>query len=292
MTAGLYPFTVNQNQGRLLMSMMALSALGHLLFLAAMHFAPGLDRSPGPMPGVIDVSLVSLPGPGPGPAPAPEPVSAPAPEPQKQASVPPPEVSTAPPAEEPQPEVSLQPSKEEQFAPKTSLKKKTFEPQKAVQKAIDKLEQEVDASRPTEVQEALERLRRKVSESEARGRVQVQPEQGAGTGGGGMPGGGGGRAVTLLDIYKVEIAFQVQRNWAFSESMAGGAKQLQTLIVFKVMPDGEIKDIRFTRKSGNRLLDESAYKAIVKSNPVDPHPAGLRRAYVEVPLRFTPEGIQ
>jgi colicin import membrane protein len=107
-----------------------------------------------------------------------------------------------------------------------------------------------------------------------------------------MPGGGGGRAVTLLDIYKVEIAFQVQRNWAFSESMAGGAKQLQTLIVFKVMPDGEIKDIRFTRKSGNRLLDESAYKAIVKSNPVDPHPAGLRRAYVEVPLRFTPEGIQ
>jgi colicin import membrane protein len=58
------------------------------------------------------------------------------------------------------------------------------------------------------------------------------------------------------------------------------------------MPNGEIKDIFFTDRSGNSYLDESAYKAIVKSNPVDPHPEGISKPYVNVGLRFTPEGVR
>jgi colicin import membrane protein len=59
-----------------------------------------------------------------------------------------------------------------------------------------------------------------------------------------------------------------------------------------VMPDGEITDIRFTERSGNAYLDESAYRAIVKANPVSPHPTGIRTPYVTVGVRFTPEGIK
>ena len=74
--------------------------------------------------------------------------------------------------------------------------------------------------------------------------------------------------------------------------IAGGDKNLKVGLVFKVLPNGEITDIRFTERSNNSYLDESAYKAIAKSNPVAPHPPMIKEAYVIVAIRFTPEGIR
>mgnify|MGYP000302490203 CR=1 FL=1 len=96
----------------------------------------------------------------------------------------------------------------------------------------------------------------------------------------------------LIDLYRLEIAFQIQKNWAFNEQLAGGDRSLVAAIVFKVMPDGEIRDVFFTDRSGNTYLDESAYKAIMKSNPVDSHPGGLVQPYVVMAIRFTPQGIR
>ena len=98
--------------------------------------------------------------------------------------------------------------------------------------------------------------------------------------------------VEIIDIYRVEIAFQIQKNWAFSQSLAGDAKNLTAEIVFRVMPDGEIRDIWFDKRSGNAYLDESARRAIMKSNPVSPHPEGLSKPFIPVGLRFTPEGVR
>ena len=63
-------------------------------------------------------------------------------------------------------------------------------------------------------------------------------------------------------------------------------------LTFKVMPNGEIRDVTFMDRSGNKYLDESGYRAIMKSNPVKPHPDGIVRAYVLMGVRFTPEGMQ
>jgi colicin import membrane protein len=93
-------------------------------------------------------------------------------------------------------------------------------------------------------------------------------------------------------LYRIEIAYQIQKNWAFNDQLAGDDQSLMAAIVFKVMPDGEIRDVFFTDHSGNAYLDESAYKAIIKSNPVDRHPQGLVRPYVEIGIRFTPQGIR
>jgi colicin import membrane protein len=59
-----------------------------------------------------------------------------------------------------------------------------------------------------------------------------------------------------------------------------------------VMPDGEIRDIWFDKRSGNAYLDESARRAIMKSNPVIPHPEGLSKPFITVGMRFTPEGLK
>ena len=79
---------------------------------------------------------------------------------------------------------------------------------------------------------------------------------------------------------------------AFPEQLADGRSDLQTRLVFKVMPNGEIRDLFFADRSGNSHFDESAFRAVMKSDPVDPHPESVSEPYVQMGLRFTPEGIQ
>ena len=188
--------------------------------------------------------------------------------------------------------------------PKTSLKKKTYKSTQVVKQAIEQLEEKVavktdeqpETVQPEPLKSALERLRQEVGKAEAGRSVPSGESTAHSTGKKGGKFGkfneDGKKTAELIDLYRIEIAFQIQKNWAFNEQMAGGDRSLVAAIVFKVMPDGEIRDIFFTDRSGNTHLDESAYKAIVKSNPVDSHPNGLVQPYVVMAIRFTPQGIR
>jgi len=176
---------------------------------------------------------------------------------------------------------------------KVSLKKKTFKSAKVKKSALEKIEKKVEKASTEQLATALDKLKTKVEERESEELSQVREEptqQSTATEAEGT--GQGGRIGELIDIYRVEIAYQIQKNWAFPSQLAGGRSDLQTMLVFKVMPNGDIEDLFFTDRSGNSHFDESAYRAVMKTNPVDPHPAGLIRAYVQMGLRFTPEGVK
>ena len=289
-----------------------ISVVIHLAFIGSVAFYPDSPPRPRLGQGAINVSLVSLPGPpaaAPAPAKAPAPVAAPKPVP-KAAAVPqikPKQTPKAPVIETPPakpPPVVPKPEKPVSLAPerqkakvKKSLKKKTQNRKKMIDQALTGVQQKVEKSQDDSVRQALDRLRKKVAQSEASGSrpgnsAKEKPTATGVDAAAGTSGAGGRRALEIVDLYKIEVAFQVERHWAFSHQIAGDDQILQTRIVFRVMPNGEISDIRFTQKSGNAYLDESAYKAIVKANPVSPHPSGVRVPYVTVGLRFTPEGLR
>ena len=275
-----------------------LSFLGYIIFLP--ESAPRRRFSPGS----INVSLVSLPGP-PAAAPAPaakseaKAVVTPKPEVKKTAKAP---VIKAPPPQ--QPAVAAEPKKTVSLAPvkqkwkaKKSLKKKTLDRRKLIDQAVSGVQKKVEKSQSDSVNQAIEALKKKVAQTEAKpSQTDQSVRASTGAAGAGVPGGGTGsggqRALELIDIYKIEVAFQVERHWAFSEQLAGDGRALQSRLVFRVLPSGEVTDIRFTERSGNSYLDESAYKAVVKASPVSPHPEGVRELYVTVALRFTPQGIR
>jgi len=273
----------------------------HLFFIGSVVFWPASVPKPRFSPGSINVSLVSLPGP---PSAAPAAVSKP---PAKPVAAPKKEIKSAPIEEvvaipppkmlpeikAPKKAVSLTP-KPKKRKPKKSLKKKTQDRQKMIDHALTNVKKKVDKKETDSVSQALDRLKKKVEQTESSQAPGGTAGQ-AGAGGGGIPGAtgsGGPRRLEIIDIYKVEVAYQVERNWAFSQQLAGEGQALQVSLIFKVMPDGEITDIRFTENSGNSYLDESAYRAIVKANPVSPHPTGVRTPYVTMGVRFTPEGIR
>ena len=283
------------DEGRFNAVMFGVSALLHLLVFLAIVFGPGAGYKRRAFLPAISVSLVGMPGGGPAPAsapaapeppvPAPAAEAVPAPEPPAPAAVqvPPkaPEVSVAPPPKE---------------APvKKALKDKTIDRQKVAQAPVHKpappqAKPAPTPAKPSSVDSAIEALRKKVASQEKAGSgTGSGAGAGSGTGGGSGQGGGG---YDRLTNYMMDVALEIERNWAFPEYLAGGAQDLESVVVFRVLPNGEITDIRFDPKSGNRFLDESAYKAVVKSSPVKPHPEGIHERSVDMGLRFTPTGVR
>jgi colicin import membrane protein len=294
-----YPFGMGTDS-RTMLFYFGISLFIHLSFIGYIIFLPESAPRRRFSPGSINVSLVSLPGPpGAAPAPAAKPeakaVVTPKPVVKKTAKAP---VIKAPPPQTPvvaaesKKMVSLAPVKRKWKA-KKSLKKKTLDRRKLIDQAVSGVQKKVEKSQSDSVNNAIEALKKKVAQTEAQpSQTDQSVRAAAGVGVSGGTGSGGQRALELIDIYKIEVAFQVERQWAFSEQLAGDGQALQSLLVFRVLPSGEVTDIRFTERSGNSYLDESAYKAVVKASPVSPHPEGVRELYVTVALRFTPQGIR
>jgi len=291
----------SQALARSVASCVAISLGLHALVIAALLYVRVDLSKPRLPPGAISVNLVSLAGPGPAPGPVagdggppaekPAAVETPKPAPEKPA------VSVAEPkpvpVTPPKPEISTAPPK---IKEKKSLKESTKDSQKMIERAIERIEKKVSEPDTSSVASAIDRLKKKIGEAESAPPRPGPPGSAAGQGGGGgFSGGGGGGGpgqIEPIDIYRATVASHVERNWAFSPQLAGSDKNLKVGLVFKVLPNGEITDIRYRERSNNPYLDDSAYRAIVKSSPVAPHPAIIKAPYVTVAIRFTPEGIR
>jgi colicin import membrane protein len=256
------------------------------MLLALVFFSPFWDSDPEFIPSVINVQMVDLPDLG--TAPAPKPVSpensAPAAE-QKEVAP-----ETAPPVESAKkPEISVAPAKKTN---KRALKYKTFKSKKVLENALKRVEKKVDTSPPKPLEDTIKRIREKVSKQGRPGPSVNRSQTPIQTGTSGVYGRGSRKEIELIDLYQVEIGYAINKNWAFADQLSGGANKATAILTFKVMPDGSITDVFFTDRSGNQHLDDSAYRAIVKSSPVKPHPEKLSRPFIVMGLRFTPQGVQ
>jgi outer membrane biosynthesis protein TonB len=265
----------------------AFSGVCHLILLALLFLMPQLAPAKKFTPSVVNVSLVSFPAKEQPAAPA-----APAAPAQK------PVVKTAKPKK-------LQPAKEKSTKEpvvstskkkiKKSLKYKTFKRSKVVKSAVSRLEEQVQDARHPSLQETLDRLRQEVEKTEANPQLKSKTIEDKTTPGSGAAAGSELSSAETLDrirIYQAEITYQIQKNWAFSEQIAGADKNLEVLLGIKIMPNGEIAEIWFDQKSGNRHLDESSHRAVMKSRPLPALPKGLFDSYYTVGLRFGPEGLK
>ncbi len=282
---------------RKLLVYFGISVLLHIILMGVFVVMPSLTPSRRFIPSAVNVSLVSLPAPSGGAAAPQKPVAAaqipePAPKPEPVAPAP---VKPPPPPPKPAAEVSTAPAPKPEPKKKEPVKPKEPPPAEVIKNAVSKMEKEVAKPRQRSWQDTIDRLRQQVEKEDR--------PAGAAAGAGSEPPGSaaGSRYGTGLtasqfrsqvEIYQAEIKYQVQKNWAFSELLSGGRTDLTAVILFKIRPNGEISDIRFDRKSGNAHLDESAYRAIVKSSPLPPLPAGLFNGDYGVALGFGTKGIK
>ncbi len=273
---------------------LCISMGAHLLMLGVVIFPGWWAPEPSYLPGIIDVQMVDLAqmkaasttATGVEKAAEQAPEEAPAQlQPQEEAPV-----SVSQPEPEAEPEVSVAPVRKET---KSALKYKTFKSQKVLKNTLRRVTNKVDTLPPKPLEDTIKRLREKVAREGKPGSAGGEEIPNAkATGASAGFGRGSQKEIEQIDLYRLEIAYAVQKNWAFAEQLAGGGKQMVASIAFNVMPDGKIVDIFFTDRSGNPYLDDSAYKAIVKTSPVKPHPEALNMPYIQMGLRFTPEGVR
>lgn len=163
---------------------------------------------------------------------------------------------------------------------KKPITKKKINTSKVIKDAVRRIARQSKTSRPKSVADRIERLRNE---------VQNQPaSQGISTGstdsGNTFP-----RDFSQIEIYQAEVSVRLKNNWVFSEKMAGDTKGLESRLVIKILPDGRITDVWFEKRSGNTYLDNSAYKTVMKSNPLPALPEGF--SYYHLVLGFTPSGL-
>lgn len=271
-----------------------ISLICHLLFFALMIFSPIQPSGRKMSQTIVNVNLVTLSqiqgtpdlkGPASGKTPI-QPLAEKAPPLPKAAPL----AKPAAPKPKPVETVSLSPKK---WSEKTSLKKETFKPAQVVKRAIKQIEEQAEESRPSTVEAAINRIRGKIGEKETDNRPPDNRQMtGTAETGGGVSGTGGGDGTPAPEIlvYQQEIAYHIRNNWVYPEQLAGQRRDLEARLVISIMINGEIKDVRFEKRSGNSYLDDSAYKAVVKSNPLPALPKGYQ--FYNVMLGFTPAGLQ
>jgi len=163
---------------------------------------------------------------------------------------------------------------------KKPLKKKKIDTEQVLQNAVKRIEKQTEASHPKPVSDRIESLKKELRNNQTGKPSKVA----AASSGKAYP-----KDFSQIEIFQAEVSVRLKNNWVFSDKLAGETKGLESRLVIKILPDGKITDVWFEKRSGNEYLDNSAYKTVMKSNPLPPLPAGF--AYFHLVLGFTPSGL-
>ncbi|MBP1713282.1 MAG: TonB family protein [Deltaproteobacteria bacterium] len=268
----------NLSAGSRLGRMFFISLILHGLAISAVFFMPNLSSTRTFYSPVYSVRLVT-------PPPAPEAKSESA-QPAQTAPASPPVAVEKPKAKEKEKPVSLAPPKEE--TKKEDSEKKIAEAierlrhkkeTKSLDSAIDKIRSEKESR---QVQSAIEGIRKKVTIS-SQGAVESHE-----------PSSGGASTDVMTIKHKIYynlIWKRIRSVWVLPDTALAGQKNLEAIIGIRISPNGQIEDIQFEKKSGNPIFDESALRAIQKSNPLPPLPPGFEGGRFDVGVRFTPSDL-
>ncbi|MCA1793142.1 MAG: TonB C-terminal domain-containing protein, partial [Desulfobacteraceae bacterium] len=164
------------------------------------------------------------------------------------------------------------------------------DPEKEQEKARKKLADDMEAQKKEQLARAMERLAQSVQQQDADAQVRSDGNSTGPSAGSGTGAGEGRKGVSPIDIYKMALQSAIEQNWVFNEMLAGMDQNIEVRILIKILKNGDIRDIVYETRSGNRYLDQSAKRAIQRASPLPQLPKGM--ASYDVVVIFTPKGLK
>jgi colicin import membrane protein len=189
--------------------------------------------------------------------------------------------------------------------------KRIAEPIAAKEKPVTLAKKVIDPPKPEKpkvapsklIDDALSRIEKKVEEDQKRAKEkealakavaklgEAVRSEGEGVSAGG-PAGGAQQGIAIR-IYQVQVANLIKRNWSFPAAHLDPStkKDLEAVVMVSVRSDGTIVSSRFSKRSPSPAFDESAMRAIDRSNPLPSFPEGYRVTVDEFEIRFNLEEL-
>jgi TonB family protein len=105
---------------------------------------------------------------------------------------------------------------------------------------------------------------------------------------------GGADFATRYGWYIEAVKNRIYGNWQqwTIDTAARNSSAIRCAITFTINRDGSLKDIHISQSSGNSSYDNSAYRAVLSSNPLAKLPGDYSGSYVTATLDFNPPGIR
>lgn len=92
-------------------------------------------------------------------------------------------------------------------------------------------------------------------------------------------------------MYYAAITNRLLQFWALPESMQKQSALMSTAVI-TINQNGQIADIFFENRSGDKVFDQFVKRTIEAANPMPAIPAAMKKQRVEIGLNFKPGGIQ
>lgn len=105
-------------------------------------------------------------------------------------------------------------------------------------------------------------------------------------GGLGMEGASGGDFGSRYSWYVEAVQRRVSGNWLIATVDPGVREAARVVVTFQISRDGGISNIRVQQSSGNVSVDDSARRAVLGSNPLQPLPNDYAGSSVNVEFWF------
>lgn len=266
MTHALKQTLTGGDENRLLTLAVVLSLTGHILLFALSHVLTTSGYKPHKTPRAIDVDLMQTELPSQNQAPS---------APRADAASPPRAAAPAKRAAHKKTAKKVTRPATKTVTGKKAVKgkQKVITPDELVQSALQQMAKE--AAKPPSLTERMDRLKKEVADRPHPGAKQGPSD--------GQP---AAAEISVKERYYRTIEVIIRQNWAFPTQMADAKARLKAQIIFTVMPDGSVREVWVSQRSGNASFDRSALSAVHKSTPLPPYPAGIRDRKIPFVIDF------
>ncbi|MEI7694311.1 MAG: TonB family protein [Chlorobium sp.] len=176
-------------------------------------------------------------------------------------------------------------------SPKSTEREQLSSALERIRQVVGKKGEPQQATSGSPVTKAIAELEQKMKSQGSSAITGSTAERGAVSGG--LSGKGkeiGGWDVSLA--YKAKIASIIQQNWELANPMLKISSGMKVAVRINILSDGSINQIQFVKKSMSEYLNNSVKKALERSSPLPPLPKEESFRGVWVAFVFTPEGIE
>ncbi len=162
---------------------------------------------------------------------------------------------------------------------RTKVKKKTRDTEKLLNSRLKKIQERVEEKRAeAKLDQRLAALKAKVKKAKGKDTEKS---------GAIAPLSGNASLDKVLKDYCAMVWQQVRYHWNFPEELMR-SPSMECTISIRIAGNGKILGTSYEKRSGHDLLDETALRAILESDPLPPLPAPLLPGPIEIGIRFKP----